>query len=190
MSPLIEQAELAELGRRASARDLAAAGLLLEHLRPALARYCRARLGTFADPGDAADDAVQETCAAVLAAVPQFRDEGRPFTAFVFAIAANKVADAMRGAARRPIPVGEVPDRADDSPGPEDAALSESDAVQAHALLEQLPAEQREILLLRVVAGLSAEETAAILDTTPGALRVAQHRALAMLRRIAGPDRP
>ncbi len=50
-------------------------------------------------------------------------------------------------------------------------------------LLQILPAKQREILLLRVVVGLSAEETAEAVGSTPGAVRVAQHRALARLRK-------
>jgi RNA polymerase sigma-70 factor (ECF subfamily) len=45
-----------------------------------------------------------------------------------------------------------------------------------------LPDKQREILILRVVVGLSAEETAEAVGSTPGAVRVAQHRALARLK--------
>jgi RNA polymerase sigma-70 factor (ECF subfamily) len=45
-----------------------------------------------------------------------------------------------------------------------------------------LPAKQREILILRVVVGLSAEETAAAVGSTTGAVRVAQHRALSRLK--------
>jgi RNA polymerase sigma-70 factor (ECF subfamily) len=48
-----------------------------------------------------------------------------------------------------------------------------------------LPAKQREILVLRVVVGLSAEETADAVGATPGQVRVAQHRALARLRTAA-----
>ena len=43
--------------------------------------------------------------------------------------------------------------------------------------------KQREIVVLRVVVGLSAEETAEAVGSTPGAVRVAQHRALARLRK-------
>jgi RNA polymerase sigma-70 factor (ECF subfamily) len=49
-------------------------------------------------------------------------------------------------------------------------------------LLKVLPAKQREIVVLRVVVGLSAEETAEAVGSTPGAVRVAQHRALIRLR--------
>jgi RNA polymerase sigma-70 factor (ECF subfamily) len=54
-------------------------------------------------------------------------------------------------------------------------------------LLALLPDKQREILTLRIVVGLSAEETAEAVGSTPGAVRVAQHRALARLKsEIAG----
>jgi RNA polymerase sigma-70 factor (ECF subfamily) len=51
-------------------------------------------------------------------------------------------------------------------------------------LLNTLPEKQREILRLRVVVGLSAEETAEAVNSTPGAVRVAQHRALSRLRGV------
>ena len=55
----------------------------------------------------------------------------------------------------------------------------------ARALLAHLPAAQRRLLLLRVVGGLSAEDTGYVLDMSPGAVRVAQHRALVRLRTLA-----
>ncbi len=55
-------------------------------------------------------------------------------------------------------------------------------SVQMGRLLDTLPPKQREILVLRVVVGLSAEETAEAVESTPGAVRVAQHRALTKLR--------
>ena len=50
--------------------------------------------------------------------------------------------------------------------------------------MQQLPDHQRELLTLRVAVGLSAEETATSLGMTAGAVRVAQHRALARLREM------
>jgi RNA polymerase sigma-70 factor, ECF subfamily len=49
-------------------------------------------------------------------------------------------------------------------------------------LMETLPDKQREIVRLRVMVGLSAEETAKAVGSTPGAVRVAQRRALDRLR--------
>jgi RNA polymerase sigma-70 factor (ECF subfamily) len=51
-------------------------------------------------------------------------------------------------------------------------------------LLGTLPEKHREILILRLVVGLSAEETAAAVGSTAGAVRVAQHRAIAKLKKV------
>ena len=56
-------------------------------------------------------------------------------------------------------------------------------------LVSRLSARQREVITLRVVMRLSAEETAAIVGSTPGAVRVTQHRALAKLRTELTPVR-
>jgi RNA polymerase sigma-70 factor (ECF subfamily) len=63
--------------------------------------------------------------------------------------------------------------------------LKSVDARLARTLLAHLPAAQRRLLLLRVVGGLSAEDTGYVLDMSPGAVRVAQHRALIRLRALA-----
>jgi RNA polymerase sigma-70 factor (ECF subfamily) len=130
-----------------------------------------------------ADDVAQEVCMAVLTALPRYVDQGRPFAAFVYGIAGHKVADAQRAGFRdRSDVTDSLPERADEGPGPEETAVAAAEAAAAAALLDRLPPAHRELLLLRVVAGLSAEETGAALGMTPGAVRVAQHRALARLR--------
>ncbi len=156
---------------------------LLRHFRPAIVRYCRARLAWTGSQDE--DDVAQEVCLALLSALPSYRDIGRPFGAFVFAIAAHKVADAARGAARAPLPVPVPPDLPDRGLGPEETAVAGVDARQVRVLLASLPDGQRRLLLLRVVAGLSAEDTGYVLDMSPGAVRVAQHRALVRLRALA-----
>jgi RNA polymerase sigma-70 factor (ECF subfamily) len=175
-----EEAQLA----RADLHLLAAQGhqdaieALLRQLRPVIVRYCRAA-------GQDRDDVAQEVCLALLSALPSYRDMGRPFTAFVSAIAAHKVADAARGAARSAVPVPALPDLPDSGPGPEEIVQARADARRARSLLARLPAGQRRLLLLRVVAGLSAADTGYVLDMSPGAVRVAQHRALLRLRALA-----
>jgi RNA polymerase sigma-70 factor (ECF subfamily) len=122
---------------------------------------------------------------AVIAALPRYQDTGRPFAAFVFGIASHKVADARRTAARLAIPMPDLPDRPDDEPGPEEAVVARLEAQRARSLVATLPKLQRDILLSRLVTGLSAEETGAALGLSAGAVRVAQHRALLRLRVIA-----
>ncbi|QKV93188.1 sigma-70 family RNA polymerase sigma factor [Streptomyces sp. NA02950] len=163
---------------------------LLAHVHPLALRYCRTRLSRL--PGDArhfVDDLAQEVCLAVLCALPRYRDTGKPFEAFVVAIAAHKVADLQRAAMRHPgstaVPSDEMPEQPDDSLGPEERALLSSDAEWAKKLLANLPENQRELVLLRVAVGLTAEETGQMLGMSPGAVRVAQHRALSRLRALA-----
>jgi RNA polymerase sigma-70 factor, ECF subfamily len=163
---------------------------LLAAVHPLAERYCRTRLSRL--PGDArhfVDDLAQEVCLAVLCALPRYRDLGRPFEAFVVSIAAHKVADLQRAAMRGPgstaVPSDEMPEKPDDSLGPEERALLNSDAAWARTLLARLPDHLRELVLLRVAVGLSAEETGQVLGMSPGAVRVAQHRALSRLRAIA-----
>jgi RNA polymerase sigma-70 factor, ECF subfamily len=157
---------------------------VLASIRPLVVRYCRARVGRQERNFASADDVAQEVCLAVLTALPGYRDQGRPFLAFVYGIAAHKVADAHRAAGRnRSEPVAEVPDEPETDAGPEQRALRQELTRQMNELLQVLPEKQREIVVLRVVVGLSAEETAEAVGSTPGAVRVAQHRALARLRK-------
>ena len=128
---------------------------------------------------------------AAIQALPRYQDQGRPFLAFVYGIASHKVADAHRAAGRnRSEPTDSVPERLSLDAGPEQMAIQADSAARMKQLLAVLPEKQREILTLRIVVGLSAEETAEAVGSTPGAVRVAQHRALARLKsEIAGAGR-
>ncbi|BFO14609.1 hypothetical protein SHKM778_09970 [Streptomyces sp. KM77-8] len=74
------------------------------------------------------EDLAQEVCVAVLLALPRYKDTGRPFEAFIFAIASHKVADLQRAAMRHPgwtaVPSDEMPERPDDSSAPRSAHCS------------------------------------------------------------------
>ncbi|MFJ7216546.1 RNA polymerase sigma factor ShbA [Amycolatopsis sp. NPDC098790] len=158
---------------------------LLAAIRPLVVRYCRARIGHKECAGISADDVAQEVCLAVLTALPNYRDSGRPFLAFVYGIAQHKVADARRAAARnRAEPVPELPEQHATGRGPESDALAGELNKRMSEALRLLPLRQREVVVLRVVVGLSAEETSDALGISPGGVRVAQHRALAQLRKV------
>jgi len=178
----------AELVARAASGDAEATSALLALIRPGVVRYCRARLGRMDGVYGAADDVAQEVCLAVVAALPRFRDQGRPFSAFYFGIAAHKVADAQRAAVRgRAVTtVDTLPERADPAPGPEQQAVAADLGRRLSTLLKHLSDTQRELVVLRVAVGLSSEEVGEVLGMSAGAVRVAQSRALALLRRLAG----
>src|SRR4051794_26193152 len=173
---------------RAARSEPEAMAALLEQLRPGVVRYCRAKLGRVGGAYTTADDVAQEVCIALLRALPKYRDQGRPFSAFVYSIAAHKVADAQRAAVRNagPTPVDRLLERPDAAPGPEQQAVSTDLARRLSVLLAQLPEQQREIVVLRVAAGLSAEEVGVIVGMSAAAVRVTQSRALARLRTLAG----
>lgn len=176
-STLDQLAELARLGDEASRNEL------LRLVRVGVLRYLLAR----GLPDDDSQDLAQDVCLGVIKALPQWRDLGRPMWAMVFAIARNKMADRTRAfAARREVPVEQVGETVnhliDLGLGPAEAAESTESVARVRALLEALPTTQREVLLLRVMVGLSTVETAEALTLTVGSVRVLLHRAVTALR--------
>lgn len=147
-------------------------------------RYARARLGSYPAAAEVAADVAQEVGMAVLRALPSYDERGVPFEAFVYRIAARKVADAQRAHARGPVPTDHVASPVFDGQvaSAETAVVERDEASRAWALLGTLSDRHRTILVLRVAVGLSAAETADALGMTPGGVRVAQHRALGQLR--------
>jgi RNA polymerase sigma-70 factor, ECF subfamily len=179
----VTRGNLDAVAAAASAGDTAATDELLSYLRPIMVRFCRTKLGRVR-PISSADDVAQEVCIAVFRALPTYQHLGRPFLSFVFGVAAHKVADVHRAAARdRSLPTAETPDTIISAENPEEIALRRELVEQTSDLLQTLLPRQREIVVMRVVLGMSAQETADAVGTTPDAVRVAQHRALNRLRR-------
>jgi RNA polymerase sigma-70 factor (ECF subfamily) len=173
------------LVERAVTGDARARDELLGLIQPLVLRYCRARLGRQESLMGSAEDVAQEVCVAVVGALPHYQLKGLSFRAFVYGIAAHKVTDAFRVIGRnRTEPVADLPDAPTTGDGPENRLLAAEMSTRLAQLLDQLTPRQREVLLLRMAAGLSAEETAHVVRSTPGAVRVTQHRALGRLRRI------
>ena len=156
---------------------------VLARIRPPVVRYCRSRLLGYSGGIDGADDVAQETCVAVFQMLPNYQDQGAPFMAWVYRIAANKVADAQRRLRRSAVPVEEIPERVEPSPTPEERLLAAATLDAAEELLEALPVRMQQVLVLRA-AGTSMEGIATALGTTPSAARVLHHRASHKLRRL------
>jgi RNA polymerase sigma-70 factor (ECF subfamily) len=158
---------------------------LLALIHPLVLRYCRGRLGRRETALGSADDVAQDVCMAVVNALQTYQPKGLSFRAFVYGIAAHKVTDAFRAIGRdRTEPVAELPDTPVTAEGPERRVLDAERDAALRALLAHLTPRQREVLVLRLAVGESAEETAEAVGSTPGAVRVTQHRALLRLRRI------
>ena len=192
VAPESEPSILEGLLRAAVEGEPRARERLLAEIHPLVLRYCRARLGRQETVMGSADDVAQEVCLAVVNALPGYTLRGLSFRAFVYGIAAHKVTDAFRAIGRnRSEPVADIPDSPLAHEGPEHHLLQVELTERLGALLHLLTPRQREVLVLRIAVGLSAEETAQAVGSTPGAVRVTQHRALNRLRRkvvTAGAD--
>lgn len=171
--------ELSRLVSRAKAGDAAAMSDVIRLLRTRIFRYAMARIGV----REEAEDVTQETCLALADALPRFDGDASRFISFVFGIASNKVLMSQRSRGRRPeVAVADVPDASSAAPGPAETMEREDALRGLIGKLKILPDRHRNVLLLRVVAQLSAEEVAAAIGTTAANVRVIQHRALTNLR--------
>jgi RNA polymerase sigma-70 factor (ECF subfamily) len=155
---------------------------LFQRSYPRLLAYATRRL---ASP-EQASDAVGEAMTRAVAGLDRFRLEGGGFDAWMYGILRHVVADIHRAALREG--PGPVPELADDANQPDVWTLDREDAAELRAAFAQLDASDRELLQLRVVDGLSAEEVADRLGRRPGAVRMAQSRALARLRAFMEAD--
>ena len=149
---------------------------LYRELQPALLCHLRG-----AHAGQAEDIAGQ-VWTEVAASFPRFVGGDDAFRAWVFTLARRRLIDTYRRAERRPTDrlIGDLCEPAPDRPEDETVALLSLEATIAR-LRRLLPADQAEVLLLRVVSGLSVEEVARLTAKTPVNVRVLQHRALQRL---------
>ena len=127
---------------------------------------------------------------AAAAGIRGFSGSGDDFRGWLFTIARNRLIDDRRKAKRRPVSSGEVTvEMPSTSASPEDAvvALTAGDAA-ARRIVALLPADQAEVILLRVVADLSVDQVAQIVGKRPGTVRVLQSRGLKRLAERLRPD--
>jgi RNA polymerase sigma-70 factor (ECF subfamily) len=127
---------------------------------------------------------------AVATGLSRFEGNGTGFRAWVFSIARRRIADhRRRGVRRNTHPVddeilGQTP-AVDD---PEHEVVGQLSAQQAAELVvATLPADQADVILLRVLADLGVDEVAEVMGRTANWVRVTQHRALRRLANRLGP---
>lgn len=143
-----------------------------------LLRYARA--SQVPDP----EDVVGDTFLRAVSHFASFEGDERGFRAWLFTLMRNRVLDEHRKRVRRrtePVPVevlAEIGDRGD----------AEAEAMRALAedrvrsILGRLTSDQRDVLLLRIIGGLTIEEIAAVVRKRPGAVKALQARGIAAIR--------
>lgn len=123
-----------------------------------------------------------EVLVRVFRRIDRFEGGRVQFRAWVFRIARNVLVDEHRRRESRPRAVPASPETLSEAITVEDGLDRVGERARVEAMLAGLTDEQREVLLLRVVADLSVEETAQVVGRRPGAVRALQHRALTRLR--------
>lgn len=179
MQPLQQDTD-ATLARRIQDGDRAAFDALVVRYRD---RVYRLATGMLFAP-DTAEDATQEVFLRAWQGIPGFRFRSTVYT-WLYATLRN----VCREHNRRARPVSAV--AADELPDVryEPARVSDAEQRLEQVLREvrALPERQRDVLLLRVLEGLSVKDTARVLGCRPGTVKTHLHRALAVLR-ATGPD--
>ncbi len=148
---------------------------LYRNARPTLWRFARVRLAT----AEQAEDAVSETMVRAMAAIGRYRSRGHPTIAWLLGIERNVVNEMYRAGARlRAVP--SRPDMAHEEA--DDRLVADEEAQSVRLAFASLTSDEQELLTLRVIADLDADSAALVLGKRPGAVRMAQSRALGRMR--------
>jgi RNA polymerase sigma-70 factor (ECF subfamily) len=171
---------------RARSGDLGAFNRLVEEHQAGVYNLC---LRLLASP-QSAEDATQEAFISAYRAVGRFR--GQSFRAWLYRIAANACYDELRRSRARPArslegtPTEDLSalEPPDPDPGPAERIESQELVEQLQAVLNQLPLDQRTVIVLRDVQGLSYEEIAEATGASPGTVKSRIARARERARSI------
>jgi RNA polymerase sigma factor (sigma-70 family) len=147
-------------------------------LAPAVAGYLRVQ-GV-----DDADDVTSEVFLGVVRGIARFNGDEQQFRSWVFVIAHRRLQDHRRRQYRRPATT-ELTDGLVAAGGDSEAdAIGALSTARVHALCARLAPDQRDVVLLRLIADLTVDVVAAVLGKTRGAVKALQRRGFEALRRI------
>ena len=148
---------------------------LFETVAPSLTGYLRGN-----GCGDI-DGVANEVLLSAFRGIARFEGDEDGFRSWLFTIAHRRLIDERRARGRRPA----AEELSTDAPGgdAELDALTRLGEAEVADLLARLTDDQRDVLLLRIVADLSIEETGQLLNKAPTAVKALQRRALDALRR-------
>lgn len=177
--PLTEPTSDAELIESWKLGDETAATELVHRHAEAVARYLGA-----AGAGEDVDDLVQEAFFRAFRKIDTFKGEAQ-FRTWVIRIASNALKDQRRRIRGRVVLSIEDGGQLADGQGRPDEVLDARETERRVAAgIEELPAMQRDVFLLRAQHAVSYEDIAAVLGTTPGAARVHYHQAVKRLKEL------
>ena len=175
--------EMEPVIRRAKQGNRSAISMLYEIYADLIYRYIAHRV-----PSDEIEDLTSEVFVSMVKGLPNYEITGAPFEAWLYRIAAARVADFYRK--RSQTIQTELSETLSDnhSPKPEESMIEGQEIDELKEALNQLTEEERKILLLRFVERRSHREVAKIVEKSEMAVRSIQHRALVRLTRLLSTD--
>ncbi|HVA20969.1 MAG TPA: sigma-70 family RNA polymerase sigma factor [Candidatus Micrarchaeia archaeon] len=186
MSPRADDdARLIDLAKR----DPEAFGALYDRYVTQIYRFASARLRNPA----AAEDVTSEVFFKALRALPRYRSTGHPFSAWLYQIAANAIADHHRGRRHPETDLEEAGQLAEGGPGLEDTVLARAEAKRVWVAIDALPEQQRMAMTLKYAEDLRLAEIGIIMGKSEGAIKLLIHRGTRSVRAallVGQPGRP
>ena len=156
--------------------DQEAFACLWREFQPGLLRYLRMK----ASP--VAEDLAADIWLRILRALPTFEGDESGFRGWLYTTARNRLTDWYRSGERRTDAIEHANLIVLPAPNNVEEEVAEhSSTDQAIALIGELPADQAEAVMLRIVAGMDVARVATIMGRTPGSVRVLCHRGLRRL---------
>nr|WP_180218505.1 RNA polymerase sigma factor [Streptomyces albus] len=167
--------------RAAQEGDESAFRTVYRAVHPRLLGYVRTLV-----PDADAEDVASEAWLQIARDLPRFAGDADRFRGWAARIARNRALDHLRMRGRRPAVGGDESELAGLPAGADtaDEALEALGTSSTMALISQLPRDQAEAVVLRVVVGLDAKSTAKVLGKRSGAVRTAAHRGLRKLAEL------
>ena len=165
--------------RLATGGDQEAFGVLYERYAGRIYSYVFYRVSSRQD----AEDLTARVFIRALKHIPNYQDRGVPFSAWLYRIAHNLVANWHRDNARKPeVPLDDIPHLASDRRLPEGSLLHTEENLALLRLVRTLPPERQQLLILKFVDRLPNREIGKIMGRTEGAIKSLYHRTLQALR--------
>jgi RNA polymerase sigma-70 factor (ECF subfamily) len=164
---------------RASQGDRDAFGLLYEKYIDRIFNYVYYRTGNLHD----AEDLTARVFQRAMNHIENYRDRGVPFSAWLYRIAHNLVANWHRDRSRKQeIPLDEIPSQPTRGDHPERSLVRVQEQDALLTLIRQLPPERQTLLILKFVENLSNAEIGQVMNRSEGAVKSLYHRTLLALR--------
>ena len=147
-------------------------------------RYVLLRLGS----PSAAEDVTSQVFLGMVRGLGRYHDEGKPFVAWLYAMARKQVAFFQRGLSRAPgaVDLEAAEELVAHTAGPDATAEERELRVAIAQALTKVPEGQREVIMLRYILSMSLADTAAVVGRTEGAVKQLQLRGLATLKTLLG----